>query len=125
MARAGSAVHAMRIIALPLTRPGRHSTKQVLTYYQFQVHHSDKSGARDRKKTPSTVGRYANLAQQKALDIWDRFGNADEGNWKVSFLRLDLTRVSQCCSTHTGTFHMSSFPYVFRIHHEILASLPT
>ncbi|KII90774.1 hypothetical protein PLICRDRAFT_106278 [Plicaturopsis crispa FD-325 SS-3] len=77
----------MRIIALPLTRPGRRSTKAVLTYYQFQVHHPKDSANADGKAPSSSVGRYVKLAQQKAADIWAGFGKAKEGNWKLKTYR--------------------------------------
>jgi hypothetical protein len=75
------ALRSMRIIALPLVRPSpSSSSKNILTYYHFQIHDKGKGKGKD-----GGLSGIVKWATDKASDTWANFGKGKEGSWQVSF----------------------------------------
>ncbi|KAJ8501995.1 hypothetical protein ONZ45_g11947 [Pleurotus djamor] len=90
---ASQATRPIRIIALPLTRAtpipsGSATIRPQLTYYHFQITtppSTSKEYSQARKWAPA--GGWVRWASGKAANIWDGFGKAREGSWKLKVYR--------------------------------------
>lgn len=94
-------MRSMRIIALPLTRPGglgktkpaiakTGKSDPTLTYYHFQLTSPHDPNADAGDKDQGRLKKLAKWASTKAAETWAGFGKAPEGNWKVCVLSTDI-----------------------------------